>query len=91
MREPADKPLRHRKARDRAVILPLIGFVLLMPPFAGAFDIDRTVLGVPASLLYLFAVWALLVAAGAALARRLRDTEEAGPLTRDDGKSGDRG
>lgn len=80
MRAPAEQPLRHRKARDRAMVVPLIGFVLLMPPVAAIFDLDGHILGVPVPLVYVFAVWAGLIAAGALLARRLRDTDEAGPL-----------
>jgi hypothetical protein len=74
----ADQPLRHRKARDRALILPLAGLVLLIPPVAGVFHIDAKIAGVPFTLVYLFAVWALLIAGAAALSRRLRDGGEPG-------------
>ena len=80
MRDPTDRPAGHHKARDRALVMPLIGLILLTPPVAGIFDIDARIGGVPATLVYIFAVWALLVVAGAAAARRLRGTDEAGPL-----------
>ncbi len=71
MRRRADQPLRNRKARDRAAILPLIGALLLTPPLAGIFQIEARIGGVPFLLVYLFAVWALLIAGAAVLARRL--------------------
>ena len=74
----ADQPLRHRKARDRALILPLAGLILLIPPVAGVFHIEAKIAGVPFTLVYLFAVWALLIAGAAALSRRLRDGGELG-------------
>ncbi len=74
----ADQPLRHRKARERALILPLAGLILLIPPVAGVFHLDTKIAGVPFTVVYLFAVWALLIAGAAALSRRLRDGDEPG-------------
>lgn len=74
----ADQPLRHRKTRDRALILPLAGLILLTPPVAGVFHLDAKIAGVPFTLVYLFAVWALLIAGAAALSRRLRGDGEPG-------------
>ena len=45
MRGRADQPLRHRKARDRAAVLPLIGAILFLPPVAGLFRVDASVRG----------------------------------------------
>ncbi len=73
-----DEPLRHRKTRDRALILPLAGLILLTPPVAGIFHLDVKIAGIPFTLVYLFAVWALLIAGAAALSRRLRDGGEPG-------------
>ena len=67
-----DRPLSDRKISDRALILPLVGSLLLLPPLAGLFQLDIRVLGIPFTGLYLFAVWAVLIAAAAALARRLQ-------------------
>ena len=72
MPDSADQPLRDRKTRDRALILPLVGLILLMPPFATIFRIDGTIGGVPSTLVYVFAVWAALIAGAVALSRRLR-------------------
>ncbi len=76
----ADEPLRHRKTRDRALILPLAGLILLTPPVAGIFHLDAKIAGIPFTVVYLFAVWALLIAGAAALSRRLRDGDDPGAL-----------
>ncbi len=89
----ADQPLRHRKTRDRALILPLAGLILLTPPVAGVFHLDAKIAGVPFTLVYLFAVWALLIAGAAALSRRLRDGGEPGapPAPQDSAEQPDSG
>jgi hypothetical protein len=87
-----DRPLSDRKISDRALILPLVGSLLLLPPLAGLFQLDIRVLGIPFTGLYLFAVWAALIAGSAALARRLqhgadwdsRDGERGGDAANDD-------
>ncbi|MCP5152624.1 MAG: hypothetical protein H6983_00570 [Ectothiorhodospiraceae bacterium] len=60
-------PLDHRRIRDRALILPIVGLLLLMPPIAGAFQIDLRLAGVPFTAVYLFVVWAALIAGAAVL------------------------
>ncbi len=75
LREPTDQPLRHRKARDRSLILPVAGVILFLPPFAQAFDIDAQIGGVPVPLLYIFGVWAVLILGAARIARRLANGE----------------
>lgn len=87
MRQRPDQPLRQRKARDRALILPLVGLMLLMPPIAAIFQLDARVGGVPFLLVYLFAVWAALITGAAGLARRLRDIDAAGAA--DEGRPGE--
>ncbi|MEM7254553.1 MAG: hypothetical protein AAF493_24300 [Pseudomonadota bacterium] len=56
-----DTPLDERKSRDRAWLVPLVGMMLLLPPVAGAFQLDLRAFGVPFTALYLFVVWALLI------------------------------
>lgn len=67
-----DQPLRRQKIRDRAIVLPLVGLVMLMPPVASIFQVDARVAGVPFTVLYLFGAWAILIVGGAILARELR-------------------
>lgn len=76
MNETTDRPLRQRKARDRAFIVPLFGLMMLMPPVVGAFALPASVLGVPLIVVYLFAVWAALIVHARFLARALGDQSE---------------
>lgn len=71
MSERAEQNIRQRKMRDRAVVLLLCGVIFLLPPFAGIFHLNTTVFGVPATLIYLFAVWAFLIAGARWLSARL--------------------
>jgi hypothetical protein len=50
-----------RKLESAALFLTLAGALLIMPPLAVVFQIQRRVFGVPAEVIYLFVVWALLV------------------------------
>lgn len=70
-----EKPLADRKAQDRALLLPLVGLLLLIPPIANLFQLDVRFAGVPFTALYLFFVWAALIAGAAALSPRLRDSD----------------
>lgn len=72
MRPGADQPLRRRKTRDRALILPLMGAVLFLLPVAGIPQIGARIGGIPVLVIYLFAVWALLIAGAFLLSRALR-------------------
>ena len=76
MQDRAGLQRRQRKTRDRALILTLVGLVLLMPPIAGVFQVPGRVFGVPLALVYLFIVWALLIAGAARLAPALLQTAE---------------
>ena len=68
-----------RRARAAALLLPLVGLFLLMPPFVTLFGGQARVFGVPLIVFYLFAVWAALTLAAALLARSLPLTDsEAG-------------
>ncbi len=75
----ADLQLARRKIRDRSVALLVLGIVLLMPPMVRIAQIDTAVFGLPFALVYLFAVWLLLVLGAAILARPLRDSEKTIP------------
>lgn len=68
-----DNPFSNRKARDRAFILLIVGFALLVPPVARIFQLDLRLAGIPFTALYLFVVWGLLIAGTAALSKRLKE------------------
>jgi len=72
MDDRAEQNRRNRKTRDRALILLLLGIALLTPPLAGIAEIDAKIGGVPVTLIYLFVVWALLIAGARYLAGSLR-------------------
>lgn len=64
-----------QKLRDAALVLPVFGLILFMPPFVGLFGGADATGGVPAIALYLFGVWAVLIALSALLSRRLGRAE----------------
>ncbi len=78
-----DPELSRRKPRDRSIALVLIGTVALMPPMIGIPLIDAKISSIPLSLLYILAVWALLIIGAAALARPLQDSDPSSPSARD--------
>ena len=47
---------------QRLVALFLLGWVLLNYPILSMFDVERAWLGVPAIYLYVFALWAAVIA-----------------------------
>ncbi len=59
------------KLRHLAVFLPFIGLFLLMPPALLVFGIEATLAGIPLIVLYIFGIWAALIAAAAVMARYL--------------------
>jgi hypothetical protein len=67
------------RTRELLVALFVLGVVLLAPPLLIVFNKATRVLGVPTLYLYLFAVWAALIALVAlAVERRHADDDEAG-------------
>jgi hypothetical protein len=57
--------------RELVVALFVLGAVLLTWPFLTIFNHARAVLGIPLLVLYLFAVWAVMIAAAFWVTRRL--------------------
>lgn len=77
------------RLRDAAVVLPLLGLFLLMPPMIRLFVAKHDIAGVPLIVAYLFGVWVVLIACAALLARGIaRSSRAAGP-TRDDDEDRD--
>ena len=60
-----------RKVIERALLLPLIGLLLFIPPIAGIFDINALIAGIPFTVIYLFVVWGLLIISAYRLSRTL--------------------
>lgn len=57
-------------ARDAAVLLPVAGAILLLPPFIFVFAAPAFVAGVPLIVVYVFGVWMSLVLGAWLVARR---------------------
>lgn len=75
--EPGDPALAQRKLRDAAILLPVVGALMLLPPIARIFALDLTAFGVPVTALYLFGSWFLLILAARAVGHRLLAHEAA--------------
>lgn len=74
-----EQPHRQR-IRDAATVLPFVGTALMMPPLIGLFAVPVALGGIPLIVLYVFAVWAAIIASAFVLARRLaRPPSESSP------------
>lgn len=69
-----------QRLKDIAVIAPIFGFLLLIPPVIGLFATEATVFGAPLVLVYLFVIWLGLIIVAAILSQQLSKAE------RDDSK-----
>ena len=63
--------MERRKLESAALFLTSAGALLIAPPLAKVFQMERLVLGIPSDVVYLFIVWAGLVLAAWWLGRRL--------------------
>jgi hypothetical protein len=61
------------RARELLVALFLLGVLLFAPPLLLIFNKETLILGVPTLYLYLFAVWAALIALVALVVERAAD------------------
>ncbi len=64
---------RNRKLGFLAVLLPLTGLVLIMPPLVLIASEAPRLLGIPSIVLYLFAVWFALIGGAFILQRHLQE------------------
>lgn len=71
-----------RRWRDLAILLPVFGALLLLPPIVALTVPAGTLGNVPVIVLYLFGVWAALILAAALTARGLRGAARSPPSTR---------
>lgn len=65
-----ERPLSQR-VQSAAVVVPVLGLFLFMPPFVTLFAGPARAPGIPLIVAYIFGVWAVLLVATALLARRL--------------------
>lgn len=64
-----------QRTQSAAVLAPVLGLFLLMPPFVTLFTGMPRPLGVPLIVAYIFGVWAALLVVTFVLARRLSASE----------------
>jgi len=76
MKDRASQQVRFRKAKDRSLVLVLVGCILLMPPVAAIFQLDATWNGVPATLMFVFTIWGVLIVGAAALSKSLNQEDD---------------
>ena len=69
MSDRQDRSFTRRKTRDWALILPLLGLMFLAPPLASMIPADGKIAGLPATVVYIFAVWAGLIIGAFVLAQ----------------------
>lgn len=74
-----------RKARDIAIVIPVVCTFLIMPPLVHIASDAGSIFGIPAIVVYLFGIWMVAVALTAWNSRRL-DTPEQEDAFRIDGK-----
>lgn len=72
------------RLRNAAVLAPLLGLLLLLPPLIAPFTAPVRVFGIPLVVLYLFGLWAALIAGAWWLARRLGTPAHPGQSDGDD-------
>ena len=65
------KSRRSRKKREIALILPVIGIILLLTPLLRFFTTGSEVSPLISAVLFIFSVWAILIAAAFFLSRAL--------------------
>lgn len=73
MTRKALSPIEAGKLRDAAILLPLLGLFLLMPPTISLFGTASFLTGVPVIVIYIFGVWLLLILLAYRLSLRLKD------------------
>jgi hypothetical protein len=70
-----------KRLRDLAVILPLGGIILLLPPYVRIFDQPLFLAGIPLLYIYIFAVWLTGIVLTGLVARHLvRSIDVAAPF-----------
>jgi hypothetical protein len=70
-------------ARDAAVLLPVAGAILLLPPFVLVFAAPVLIAGIPLIVAYVFGVWASIVLGAWLLARHHARRPDSGDATAD--------
>jgi uncharacterized membrane protein YccC len=76
--------MNRRKLESAALFLTIFGALLILPPLAVVFQLERRFLGIPAEVIYLFVCWAAMIAGAYWLSRRLPHETDAPPSSEDE-------
>lgn len=60
-----------RRYRELALLLPLAGLILFMPPYLRILSREEQLFGIPVLHIYIFAVWFIGIVLSAAISHRL--------------------
>lgn len=60
-----------KRVRDAALLLPLIGTLIFLPPYIRIFDQDAVLWGIPVLFIYIFLLWLIGIMLTAIVARKL--------------------
>jgi len=64
------------RLKERAVILPIIAFILLTPPILLLFNSSNLIFGIPILYIYAFSIWIILTIIGFFLTKALQKAEQ---------------
>lgn len=80
-----------RKREHIAFMLPVIGWLLIVPPLLTLFGVHSWLFGAPLQTVYLFAVWLTMIAGALVLSRLMPGTQDVeNPGALEDGDTADR-
>jgi putative effector of murein hydrolase LrgA (UPF0299 family) len=60
-----------KRLETTALVLPVFGALLFVPPLLGVFNVPVTIFGIPVVAIYMFSVWLGLIGATIVLSRFL--------------------
>lgn len=64
--------VNRKRLETAALVLPVFGALLVVPPLLGVFNVPVTISGIPVVAIYLFSVWIALIGATFILSRFLQ-------------------
>lgn len=64
-----------KRLRDIALLVPIGGLLLFLPPYVQIFDHPSTLFGIPLLHVYIFSAWAIGIAITAVIARHIARTD----------------
>lgn len=66
---------RMNRLKERAIMLPVLAFLLLTPPILLIFNSATLIFGIPLLYIYAFSVWGILMITGMLLTKSLQKAD----------------